>query len=178
MTPPGLGIRRAVPADAARLAELMARTFREAFGAMNRPEDLAVHLASSYGEARQRDELLDPAISVLLAELDGAPAGYATVRAGSTVPACVVGAAPLELWRFYVDQPWIGRGIAQPLMEAVKRIGRERGGRTLWLGVWEKNPRGIAFYRKSGFAPVGTHLFHVGRDPQTDVVMVCSLEPA
>jgi GNAT superfamily N-acetyltransferase len=178
VTPPGLTVRPCHPSDAARLAELMARTFREAFGAMNRPEDLAAHLARSYGEEQQRAELHDPAVSVLFAEIDGEPVGYATLRTGAYVPGCVAGPKPIELWRFYLDQPWIGRGVAQPLMDTVKRVARERGGRTLWLGVWEQNPRGIAFYRKSGFASVGTHVFHVGDDPQTDVVMACPLDPA
>ena len=41
----------------------------------------------------------------------------------------------------------------------------------LWLGVWERNPRAQAFYRKSGFADVGSQVFLVGTDAQTDRVM-------
>jgi ribosomal protein S18 acetylase RimI-like enzyme len=40
-----------------------------------------------------------------------------------------------------------------------------------WLGVWERNARAIAFYRKFGFAEVGEHVFLLGKDPQRDVVM-------
>jgi len=49
----------------------------------------------------------------------------------------------------------------------------------VWLGVWEHNPRAIAFYRKWGFEAVGEHVFVVGTDPQRDLVMTRSaLAPA
>ena len=177
MTPEGLGIRRAVALDAASLAHLMARTFQDAFGPMNRPEDLAAHLAKSYGLPQQQREIADPAVSTLLAEIHGIACGYAQLRDGPDRPASVTGPAPLQLWRFYVDQAWIGRGVAQPLMESVKQTARLRGARTLWLGVWEQNPRGIAFYHKAGFVAVDRCIFHVGADPQTDLVMVHELSP-
>ena len=47
-----------------------------------------------------------------------------------------------------------------------------RGGRSAWLGVWERNARAQAFYRKQGFAPVGTHTFVLGSDEQTDEIWV------
>ena len=45
----------------------------------------------------------------------------------------------------------------------------------LWLGVWEKNPRAIAFYQKTGLRVVGRQTFQLGRDLQHDFVM--SLTP-
>jgi diamine N-acetyltransferase len=167
----------AVAEDAATLAELMTRTFRDAFGAMNRPEDLAAHLAKSYGLPQQQSEIADPTVSTLLAEIHGTACGYAQLRDGPDRPASVTGPAPLQLWRFYVEQAWIGRGVAHPLMEAVKQTARIRGAHTLWLGVWEQNPRGIAFYRKTGFVVVDRFIFHLGTDPQTDLVMVHDLSP-
>jgi ribosomal protein S18 acetylase RimI-like enzyme len=46
-----------------------------------------------------------------------------------------------------------------------------RGADVAWLGVWEHNPRAIAFYRKWGFVEVGEHTFPVGDDPQRDLVL-------
>ena len=167
-------IKAAAPSDATALAELAARTFHETFAADNRPDDLALHIASAYGAARQRGELLDPSITTLLAEVDGTLAGYAQVRSGAP-PESVTGGSPLELWRFYVAQPWHGRGVAQALMQQVELEAHRRGGRTLWLGVWERNTRALAFYRKMGFADVGSHLFLVGTDAQTDRILIRSL---
>jgi ribosomal protein S18 acetylase RimI-like enzyme len=74
----------------------------------------------------------------------------------------------VELARFYVDQAHHGRGIAQALMTAVYANARALGGTRLWLGVWERNFRAIAFYRKCGFEKCGEHPFVLGTDLQTD----------
>ena len=172
-----ISIRMGVPADAAALAGLAARTFEDAFAAHNRPEDMAEHLARSYGVVRQSAELADPAITTLFAELDGRLAGYAQVRQGPA-PTCVTGPAPIELWRFYVDRPWHGRGVAQALMTAAVAEAAHRGAATLWLGVWEQNDRAIAFYRKCGFLDVGSQSFILGSDGQTDRLMMRALDPS
>ena len=164
-------IRPSVATDATALAELAARTFRETFAADNRAEDMALHIAHAYGTSQQQRELVDPDITTLLVEVDGELAGYAQLRSG-VPPACVTGQAPVELWRFYIAQPWQGRGVAQSLMRKVESDAYRRGGRTLWLGVWERNERAKAFYHKHGFIDVGSHLFMVGTDAQTDRIMV------
>ena len=89
-------IRRGLPADAAVLADLAARTFRETFGADNRPEDMVLHLAEAYGPAQQGRELADPGITTLLAQVEGRLAGYAQLRCGP-VPPVITGASPIEL---------------------------------------------------------------------------------
>jgi ribosomal protein S18 acetylase RimI-like enzyme len=167
-------IRRATPADAALLTRFAARTFADTFGALNRPEDMEEHERHAYNEARQRAELEDPAVVSLFSEIGGEVAGFAQVRRVEP-PSCVDRPRPVELWRFYVDAPFHGRGIAQLQMRAVEEAARELGGQTLWLGVWEKNTRAIAFYLKCGFVDVGEQDYWLGSDRQTDRVMVRSL---
>ena len=169
-----VAIRLGTAGDATSLAELAARTFQETFAADNRPEDMALHVARAYGTSQQQKELLDPDITTLLVEIDSELAGYAQVRSG-VVPECVTGESPIELWRFYVAQSWHGRGVAQALMQQVELEASRRGGRTLWLGVWEHNARAKAFYGKHGFVDVGSHVFMVGTDAQTDRIMVRQL---
>lgn len=169
-------IRLGDAADATALAELAARTFREAFAADNRPEDMALHVARAYGISQQQSELVNPGIATLLVEVDGQLAGYAQVRSG-IAPDCITGESPIELWRFYIAQPWHGRGVAQELMRRVKSEAYQLGGRTLWLGVWERNERAKAFYGKSGFVDAGSQVFMVGTDPQTDRIMARPLQP-
>ena len=166
-----LTIRRGVPADARRLADLAASTFRETFAVENRPEDMALYVSVAYGISQQEAELADPEITTLLAEIDGELAGYAQLRA-TAVPDCVMGVTPLELWRFYVAAPWHGRGVAHALMKSVELEARAKEAHTLWLGVWERNERAKSFYRKCGFADVGSQVFVLGTDAQTDRIMV------
>lgn len=161
-------------ADAAVLAELARKTFFETFAASNDSNDMALHLERSYGLAQQTAELSDPRLITLLVERDGAAIAYAQLR-GDHVPDCVTGPQPIELWRFYVAHAWHGRGVAQALMDRVKVEARRSGAKTLWLGVWEHNPRARAFYAKCGFADAGEHIFLFGTDRQTDRVMVTPL---
>lgn len=168
-------IRSGLETDATALAELAARTFQETFAAGNRDEDMAIYLAEAYGTSQQLQELRDPDITTLLIEMDGDIAGYSQLRSGAA-PKCVTGEAPLELWRFYIASGWHGRGLAQALMQSVELEARRRGGRTLWVGVWEHNTRAKAFYSKCGFTDVGSHVFVVGTDPQTDRIMVRPLQ--
>jgi ribosomal protein S18 acetylase RimI-like enzyme len=170
-----ISVRRGGSADAAPLAEFAATAFREAFARDNRAEDVALYLSRAYGVAQQAAELADPAIITLLAFAEDRLAGYAQIRPGET-PACVAASDSLELWRFYVGQAWHGRGLAQALMAAVTAAARARGAGTLWLGVWERNERAQAFYRKAGFRNVGTQVFVLGTDEQTDRVMALVLD--
>lgn len=174
MTPGAITVRPGVPADAGPLAELAARTFEETFGPLNDPADMALHLSSAYGLAQQLRELADPACHTLLAESDGRLAGYAQLVQGEA-PSCVPGDHVVEIRRFYVDRPWQGRGVAQALMHAALEAAAARGGRTLWLGVWERNLRAQAFYRKYGFGDVGSQPFVLGTDRQTDRIMTRAL---
>jgi ribosomal protein S18 acetylase RimI-like enzyme len=155
-------IRRATPDDAARLADLGARTFRETFAAYNRPEDMEAFLSTAYGADVQLEEIVDPARITVVVEEGDALIAYAQLR---------VHLPQIEIGRFYVDSAWHGRGIAQSLMSAVLEIARDMGATRLWLGVWERNARAIAFYEKCGFVDCGSQPFLLGSDLQTDRVM-------
>ena len=173
--PAGLLIRRATVDDAPLIASIGADTFTTSFGAQNTPENLAKHLTKAFGEEIQMRELTDPAITYLIAEQNGRTAGYAQVREGDAPPP-VAGPRPVEVRRFYVLPDFHGTGIAQALMDACADEARRRGGRTLWLGVWDQNPRAIRFYTKWGFSDVGGQTFMLGDDPQQDRVLARSLE--
>jgi GNAT superfamily N-acetyltransferase len=171
----GVTVRPAGPSDAAWLATLAERTFRETYTVHNTPENMERYVAGHFGPAIQAAELQDPAVTIVVAEVDGQPAGYVQL-VRSAPPPVVTSPAPLEVLRFYVDRAWHGQGVAQALMAATVETARAAGARTLWLGVWERNERAIAFYRKSGFAEVGTQTFVLGTDHQRDFVLARPLD--
>lgn len=173
-------IRRALPTDAANLAAFGARLYQAAFSEGNTPENMTAYLAKTYGIPQQTAELSDEGMLTLLAENiadHGYLIGYAQVRRNLSWPGCVTSPAPLELYRFYVDYPYHGSGAAQRLMQEAFTAAGELGGRSLWLSVWEQNPRAVAFYAKCGFIDVGTADFWMGTEQQTDRVMVADLTP-
>lgn len=168
---PLTSIRLAQPDDASALATFAARTFRETFEADNTAEDMTLYLAANYSPERQGAEIGDPGIITLLAVDGRRLAGYSQLH-GGPAPEVVTDPAAMEIRRFYVDRNWQGRGVAQALMVASLEAAMERGARTVWLAVWERNLRAQAFYRKCGFEDCGAKDFMLGRDRQTDRVMV------
>jgi ribosomal protein S18 acetylase RimI-like enzyme len=163
-------IRRGSIADAKLLADLGAETFAETFGEDNTAEDMAIYLADSFSVEKLTAELTDPLSIFLVAEVDGNASGYAKISSGGAPPG-VVGEKSIELVRIYVSQQWLGRGVGQALMQRCLDEAREMGFQTIWLGVWERNERAQAFYRKWNFREVGEHIFQLGSDQQRDLVM-------
>jgi ribosomal protein S18 acetylase RimI-like enzyme len=165
-------IRRAEKNDADVLATLGERLFRAAFGASNTAEDMQLYVQFAFSVKRQSLELSNPSIGTWLVEdRVGDSIGYAMVKLGA--PSHDIEARnPLEIVRFYVDAAWHGQGIAAALMATCVDQARDWGCDQLWLGVWDQNPRAIAFYKKSGFRIVGSQPFQLGADRQRDFIMV------
>lgn len=163
-------LRSARRADARLLATLAEATFRDTFAAVNAAEDMDRHCRNAYGEAIQAEEIASPDRATLLAEHEGRLVAYAQMRWGKP-PACVVAGAPGEIQRLYVIRDFQGKGLAHDLMRACLGAMASRCSDVVWLGVWERNPKAIAFYRKFGFREVGEHVFPLGSDPQRDIVM-------
>ncbi|MFO7623801.1 MAG: GNAT family N-acetyltransferase [Anaerolineales bacterium] len=167
-------IRCAKMNDNELLAEVGRRLFATAFGAQNKPEDLAAYLAKSFSPQIQADELADPASVTLIAESEGAFAGYARLKVGQPVFA-IPGQHPVELVRIYSEREYIGQGVGSALMQACLEEAARREFDVIWLGVWEQNPRAIRFYERWGFVRAGTQIFKLGEDFQTDYVMYLKL---
>ena len=162
-------IRVATPGDAAALAELAERTFRDTFASSNTAENMRLHCARTYGAAIQAAEIANPARATLVADAGGRLAAYGQLRRNPTP--CLVAARPAEIQRIYVDRAWHGQGLAQAMMARLLETARAWGADRVWLGVWEHNLRARAFYLKSGFAEVGDHRFVLGDETQRDLVM-------
>lgn len=157
-----IAIRRATTADAAPLAVFARRCFDETFAAYNTREDMEAYLSKAFGKRQQHAEITDPDWVTLLAESGGAIAGFAQIK---LEPECI------EIHRFYVDRAFHGKGVAQSLMAESEAIAAARAAKRVWLGVWERNDRAIAFYKKCGFRDCGSQQFILGSDVQTDRVM-------
>jgi ribosomal protein S18 acetylase RimI-like enzyme len=163
-------IRIARRHDAKQLSAIAEETFRDTFAAVNAAEDMALHCRASYSEAIQAEEIANPNMVTLLCEHGGRWVGFAQLRWGSA-PSCVAADAPGEIQRLYVIRDCHGKGVAGDLMNACMDEMTSCRSDVVWLGVWERNPRAFAFYRKFGFLEVGEHVFPLGNDPQRDIVM-------
>ena len=173
-------IRACDRSDAERLSELAARLFTQAYGPTHPEPTLSAYLEESFSVHRMRAELAASGIGMLLVEdTSGHPLGYAYLRESDAPPPVgVPEGRTVEIVRFYVDQAWHGRGVAQALMAGCESEAVRRGARSLWLSVWQEAPRPIAFYRKTGLRIVGTDTFRFGDRLDHDYVMAKPLAPA
>ncbi len=174
VTQPTLRIRRATSADNALLAQIGAETFRDTFEADNTPEDMAAYLAGAFNPDRQAQELAEPDSMFLIAELGADVVGYTRLKTAPP-PAAIGAERALEIARLYARKGWIGQGVGAALMRACLATAVRDGYPVVWLDVWEKNPRAIAFYEKWGFKIVGEQTFQLGADLQHDWLMSRSL---
>lgn len=165
-------IRPATPDDAAPLTDLAYTTFWDAFAAhpKNAPDDLADYMQKAFNVEQIVRELADDKNIFLLAEIDGAHAGYSKIVLDYIEPG-VTAERPVELSRLYSQQTFWGKGVGQTLMDACFDRARQEKRDVMWLGVWEYNLRAQRFYEKNGFRVVGKHVFQLGSDPQTDLLM-------
>ena len=167
-----LKIRRGTVSDAETLAPLAMKIFNDAFAGnpLNKPEDMRVYIAEAFSLEQTRRELSDAETLFYVAEIGAEMIGYAKLQERSTED-CIADVSPIELSRLYVRKDFHGRGIAEKLMNECFDYARRKNYRTMWLGVWEYTFRAQKFYEKFGFARVGSHVFQLGSDAQTDWVM-------
>lgn len=168
-------MRTATMADVEILTELAARTFHDAFAPSIAAETMTAYMSQAFTTRQLSAELADPRATFLIAEVEAIPVAFAKLYDGD-VPECVGDCAAIEIERFYVDQQFHGSGVAQTLMQACLDYAAQSGHRTAFLGVWEHNPRAIAFYRKWKFEIVGSHVFQMGDEAQTDFWMASELQ--
>jgi GNAT superfamily N-acetyltransferase len=169
-----IALRRVTEADVVRLQQLSRRTFSETFEESNSPEDLRAYLEDRLSLEKLILELRSTESRFMVAESASTPVGYAKLNWGGaqTEPR---GAASVELERLYVVRDFKGRGVGSLLMDWSVREARSMGAQELWLGVWEHNHDARAFYARYGFEQVGSHVFRLGGDDQTDLILAKSL---
>ena len=164
-------IRQASTSDAERISLVADATFLETFAGQIDGDALVTHCAKAHAPEYLR-ELMKDGARAWLAELDGAPIGYALV----TKPDLEIAqSGDRELKKIYLLSRFHGTGIARDLFNAA--LDGAYGFRRLLLGVKADNDRAIAFYTKQGFEKIGTRQFDVGGKLYDDVVLARGLTP-
>lgn len=174
-------IRRATVNDFDELLELAKSTFWDTFAADNSSADMVQYMTTAFARDRFHAQLSAPESVFLLAypnEIENtAPVGYAHLIENAAVPGWPTAPRAMELSRLYVKQTAIGQGYGSKLMQACLDDAAKNGFETLWLGVWERNDRALTFYRRWQFQQVGTQIFMLGNDMQTDYVLMRPVSP-
>ena len=152
------------------LQQISRQTFHETFSDTNTEENMQKFLDEAYNIVKLKAEMENPDSAFYFARHGEKVAGYLKINVGQAQTE-KKDPESLEIERIYVLKEFLGRGVGQLLYNKAYDIAKNGHYKYLWLGVWEKNSRAINFYRKNGFVEFDKHLFMLGDDEQTDIMM-------
>lgn len=170
-----ISISRVTPHEINELQEISIQTFVDTFASYNTEEDMKQYLEKSFSLQQLSAELNTKGAEFYFARLAEQVIGYIKINTGNAQTELQDDHA-LEIERIYVLQAYHGKQVGQLLYESAIRMAQERALEYVWLGVWEKNARALRFYEKNGFLPFDKHIFKLGNDVQTDIMVKKSLK--
>lgn len=163
-------IKRASLEDIKTIQVIGKETFFETFAESNTEEDMKKYLEDNFSEEKVKSELNNPDSEFFIAFEDNFPIGYLKLNNGNAQTESQEENS-IEIERIYVKSAYYGKKIGQLLYDKALQVARDKNKSSIWLGVWEENPRAIRFYEKNGFVAFGKHIFKMGDDEQTDIMM-------
>lgn len=168
-------LKKAVSADLQTLQQIGKETFYETFSKHNSEAEMQKYLAESFASEKILKELNTPESQFFIAWEDESPVGYLKVNSGKAQTELQDGTA-IEIERIYVKSSHQGKKVGQLLFDKALEIARQQNKKYIWLGVWEENKKAVNFYTKNGFTEFAKHIFRLGNDEQTDLMMKKVLE--
>jgi ribosomal protein S18 acetylase RimI-like enzyme len=163
-------IKKVYPQDIYRLQQIGRQTFLETFSSVNTEENMKTYLEESFSMIKLKAELEDNNSEFYFAELNNNTIGYLKLNWGKSQTE-IQDENTLEIERIYVLKVVYGKNIGQLLFQKAMDIAVQKKVNYVWLGVWEENLRAINFYKKNGFSEFNKHIFRLGNDEQTDIMM-------
>ncbi|MBK6901496.1 MAG: GNAT family N-acetyltransferase [Saprospirales bacterium] len=168
-------IKKVTMSDIDRLQEIGRQTFFETFSAWNSAENMKKYLDEEFSVENLTAELNDQNAELYFATLDDYVIGYLKINFGPSQTELQDDKA-IEIERIYVLKDFHGKNLGQLLYEKAIQIARQKNADYIWLGVWEENSRAINFYKKNGFIDFDKHIFKLGNEEQTDIMMKLKLK--
>lgn len=163
-------IRKATISDLEIIQKISTQTFKETFSEVNTAENMANYVRENFNPEQIASEINNPNSAFYLASLENEIIGYMKLNFGDAQTEKQK-ENNLEIHRIYVLQAFHGKKIGQQLLDEALKIGKKTRINFIWLGVWEENQRALQFYSKNGFVEFDKHIFTLGEDVQTDLLM-------
>jgi len=160
--------------DIDQLQKIGRQTFYETFSAFNSEENMNKYLEEGFSTDKLTAELNDKNAEFYFATHEEKVIGYLKLNSGASQTELKDNKA-LEIERIYVINQFHGKKAGQTLYNKAIEIARQKKVDYVWLGVWEKNSRAMKFYKKNGFVEFDKHIFKLGNDEQTDIMMKLKL---
>jgi ribosomal protein S18 acetylase RimI-like enzyme len=163
-------INKASSEDLEIVQNLGIQTFSETFAEDNTEEAMKKYLEESFNTEKITSELSNPNSFFYIAWEEDNPVGYLKVNSGKAQTE-LQDETSLEIERIYVKKSHHGKKVGQLLYQQALETAQHLSKAYLWLGVWEENLRALNFYRKNGFVEFDKHIFKLGEEEQTDLMM-------
>lgn len=163
-------VRKVNLSEVEQLQKIGRQTFTETFSDSNSEENMQKYLAEGFAVERLTTELSDSNSAFYFALIGNEIIGYLKVNFGQSQTE-LKATDSLEIERIYVSKAFHGKKVGQVLYEKAIELAKQAKATYVWLGVWEENPRAIRFYKKNGFIEFDKHIFRLGDDEQTDIMM-------
>ncbi len=167
-------LKRVTLAELDVLQNISKQTFLETFAKDNSEENMQRYLNDSFNSDKLTQELNCTGSEFYLAVSEKKTVGYLKLNSGNAQTERM-NVHALEIERIYVLKLFHGNRIGQILYEKALERAYQLNAPFLWLGVWEKNQRAIHFYKKNGLIEFDKHIFKLGDDEQTDLLMKLDL---
>lgn len=161
--------------DLEELVTLSIKTFSNAFEHQNTPENFNHYIKTALNNEKLKEELNNPNSEFYFAKLNNETVGYLKLNYNQA-QSDLKEKNGMELERIYVLQGFQGINIGKKLLYFTINQAKQKKLDYVWLGVWDKNLRAIAFYKRNGFEISGSHPFYLGSDQQTDLIMKLNLK--
>jgi GNAT superfamily N-acetyltransferase len=165
-----LKIKKIGISEISQLQKISKETFIETFDAYNTAEDMQEYLTTNLSTERLSKELQNPNSEFYFAKLGESSIGYLKLNMAQAQTEPQEKKA-LEIERIYVLKAFHGIKAGQALLNKALEKAHSINAEILWLAVWEMNKNAISFYKKNKFEDFGTHIFQLGKDAQTDILM-------
>lgn len=159
-----------MPEQVDELQWISEQTFVETFADKNNPEDFAEYLKTAFDKRQIEKEMGQPQTFFYFAIQANQILGYLKLNTGAAQTELKT-TNSLEIERIYVLQSAKGQKIGTALMNKAFQMAALQKADFVWLGVWEENMEAIGFYKKHGFEVFDKHVFMLGKDAQTDLLM-------
>ncbi len=158
-----------------KLQKIGRQTFLETFSESNSEENMKSYLEEGFSREKLTTELNDKNSEFYFAKIENEVIGYLKLNFGESQTELKDNKS-LEIERIYVPKEFHGKSVGQILYDKAIQVAKQKNAEYVWLGVWEENPRAISFYKKNGFVEFDKHIFRLGDDEQTDIMMKLKLQ--
>jgi ribosomal protein S18 acetylase RimI-like enzyme len=133
--------------DLSLIETISIQTFTETFAPLNTAQNLATYISAHFNPTTLKNEL------------------------GNAQSAFFLAKANNQIQRIYVLKEFQGQQIGQQLLLQAIAIAKNKKVASIWLGVWENNHKALQFYKKNGFEAFDKHVFTLGNEVQTDLLL-------